>query len=106
MNDFKGKYIVEKVLFYEKNGKYYFKYNDMVVDLSEENLEKLKDMLTLPYALQFYGLKKIIIANIMFDMYNFDAESELKEYEYDKKNRKTRYAAIYRKKEKELTKTK
>lgn len=97
---------MDKVLFYEKNGKNYFKYNDVTVNLNEENLEKLKGMLTLPYKLQFYGLKKIIIANIMFDMYNYDAESELKEYPYDKKNKKTKYAAIYRKKEIDLIKKK
>ena len=94
------------MLFYEKNGRHYFKYNNKTVELSEENLEKLKETLTLPYALQFYGLRKIVIANIMFDMYNMDANSELREYPYDKNNRKTKYAAIYRKKEIELTKKK
>lgn len=89
---------MEQVLFYEKNGKNYFKYDGIILELCDENLEKLKEMLTLPYALQFYGLKKIIIANIMFDMYNHDANSELKEYPYDKQNKKTKYAAIYTKK--------
>ena len=97
---------MEKVLFYEKNGRHYFKYNDMVLELKEENLEKLKEMLILPYSLQFYGLRKIVIANIMFDMYNHDADCNLKEYPYDKQNRKTKYEAIYTKKEKELIKKK
>lgn len=78
----------------------------MVLELTEENLEKLKEMLILPYSLQFYGLRKIVIANIMFDMYNRDADCNLKEYPYDKQNRKTKYAAIYTKKEKELIKKK
>ena len=50
---------MEKILFYEKNGNHYFKYNGTVIDLNEENLEKLKEKLTLPYALLFYGLRKI-----------------------------------------------
>lgn len=97
---------MEKILFYEKNGNYYFKHNGTVIDLTEENLEKLKEELTLPYAFLFYGLKKITIANIMFDMYNSEANTELAEYEYDKKYKKTRYAAIYRKKEVKIAKKK
>ena len=97
---------MDKVLFYEKNGKNYFKYNDMTVNLNEENLEKLKGELVLPYALQFYGLRDMTIANIMFDMYNYDAECEFREYPRDKKNRKTKYAAIYREKEIDLIKKK
>ena len=97
---------MDKVLFFENKGKHYFKYNGVVKYLNEENLEKLKGVLMLPYSLQFYGLKKIVIANIMFDMYNYDANSELKEYPYDKQNRKTRFEVIYIKKEEALIKKK
>ncbi len=96
---------MDKVMFYEKDGVNYIRYNNDKVLLNEENLENLKEKLTLPYTLQFYGLKKMTIANIMFDMYNSEANTDLREYEYDKKNRKTRYAAIYTKKE-ELVKRK
>ena len=94
---------MDKALFFEKDGKNYIKYRDRYANLNLGNLESLKKVLKLPYALQFYGLQKDIIANIMFDMYNADAECELKEYPYDKKNKKTKYAAIYRVKEQEKT---
>ena len=94
---------MDKVLFFEKNGKNYLKYRDKVVLITEKNLEALKKLLVLPYKLLFYGIKKDIIANIMFDMYNENAECELKEYPYDKKNKKSKYAAIYLEKEQEKT---
>ena len=56
----------------------------------------MKKVLKLPYVFQFYGLQKDTIANIMFDMHNDAANCELKEYPYDKKNKKSKYAAIYR----------
>ena len=92
---------MDKALFFEKNGKNYLKYRDKVVLITEKNLEILKKLLDLPYKLLFYGIKKDIIANIMFDMHNDAAECELKEYSYDKKNKKSKYAAIYRAKEQE-----
>ena len=92
---------MEKVLFFERNGKNYLEYRDRIVLISEKNLEILKKLLIPPDTLQFYGLKKDIIANIMFDMHNDDAICELKEYPYDKKNKKRKYAAIYMAKEHE-----
>ena len=89
------------VIFYRKGKEYYFIYQNKEYEVNSIHMDKLKQLLKLPFIVKFYALSKAQIQRTIRDL--IDDEIDFKIYKINKENSKVlEYAASFFEKKKTI----